>query len=57
MSGPKMLILRGNAAPAGNYPDEQGKVIAWPIGSDPVVLDQYSTTWRMQVFRPTTSKP
>ncbi len=29
----KMLILRGNAAKAGNYPDEQGKTIAWPMGA------------------------
>lgn len=29
----KMLILRGNSAPAGTYPDEQGKKIAWPIGA------------------------
>jgi len=51
----KMLILRGNSAPAGSYPDEQGKKIAWPIGAlhvwaasqyakrkgyDPVVLDK-----------------
>ena len=30
---PKMLILRGNSAGAGSYPDEQGKTIAWPIGA------------------------
>jgi len=51
----KMLILRGNSAPAGSYPDEQGNKIAWPIGAlhvwaaseyarrknfDPVVLDK-----------------
>jgi hypothetical protein len=29
----KMVILRGNSAPAGSYPDEQGKTIAWPIGA------------------------
>jgi hypothetical protein len=29
----KMLILRGNSAPAGSYPDEEGKNIAWPIGA------------------------
>jgi hypothetical protein len=29
----KMLILRGNAAKAGSYPDEHGKNIAWPIGA------------------------
>src|ERR1700682_2959201 len=29
----KMLILRGNAADAGSYPDEQGKTIAWPMGA------------------------
>jgi hypothetical protein len=28
-----MLILRGNSAPAGTYPDEQGKNIAWPFGA------------------------
>ena len=33
MSRPKMLILRGNSAPAGSYPDEQGKKIAWPVGA------------------------
>jgi hypothetical protein len=54
MANRKMLILRGNAAKAGHYPDEQGKTIAWPKGAlhvkaasdyakregyDPVVLD------------------
>jgi hypothetical protein len=54
MANPKMIILRGNAAPAGMYPDEQGKTPAWPNGAlhvkaakdyatregfDPVVLD------------------
>jgi hypothetical protein len=54
MSGPKMLILRGNSANAGTYPDEQGNNIAWPVGAlhvwaaseyarrnhyEPVVLD------------------
>lgn len=54
MPNPKMIILRGNAAPAGKYPDEQGKTPAWPNGAlhvkaaktyatregfDPVVLD------------------
>jgi hypothetical protein len=33
MARPKMLILRGNSADAGSYPDEQGKTIAWPIGA------------------------
>lgn len=33
MSHPKMLILRGNSAKAGTYPDEQGKNIAWPFGA------------------------
>ena len=33
MANSKMLILRGNAAKAGKYPDEQGKTIAWPIGA------------------------
>ena len=33
MAHRKMLILRGNSAPAGSYPDEQGKNIAWPIGA------------------------
>jgi hypothetical protein len=32
MSRPKMLILQGNSAPAGTYPDEQGKTIAGPLG-------------------------
>jgi hypothetical protein len=29
----KMLILRGNSAGAGSYPDEHGRTIAWPIGA------------------------
>lgn len=29
----KMLILRGNSAPAGTYPDEEGSNIAWPLGA------------------------
>jgi hypothetical protein len=33
MASNKMLILRGNAAGAGTYPDEQGKKIAWPSGA------------------------
>ena len=33
MAIPKMLILRGNSAGAGSYPDEQGKTPAWPIGA------------------------
>jgi hypothetical protein len=33
MADPKMVILRGNSAGAGSYPDEQGKTIAWPIGA------------------------
>ena len=33
MSRPKMVILRGNSAPAGTYPDEKGKNIAWPFGA------------------------
>ena len=56
MPNPKMLILRGNSAPAGNYPDESGNAnVAWPLGAlhvqaasdyarmrgyDPVVLDE-----------------
>ncbi|WP_156949007.1 hypothetical protein [Bradyrhizobium sp. WSM1417] len=56
MPNPKMLILRGNSAPAGNYPDESGNPnIAWPFGAlhvraaceyarrrgyEPVVLDK-----------------
>jgi hypothetical protein len=54
MPGKTMLILRGNAAGAGTYPDEQGNKIAWPngalhvkaasdfakrLGYDPVVID------------------
>lgn len=30
---PKMLILRGNDAKAGTFPDEQGNKIAWPNGA------------------------
>ena len=53
---PKMLILRGNSAGAGSYPDEKGNTnVAWPIGAlhvqaasdyarrrgyEPVVLDK-----------------
>ena len=33
MTNPTMLILRGNDSPAGTFPDEQGKKIAWPIGA------------------------
>lgn len=33
MARQKMLILRGNSAPAGSYPDEQGNKIEWPIGA------------------------
>jgi hypothetical protein len=55
MANRKMVILRGNPAKAGKYPDEQGKTIAWPKGAlhvkaasdyakregyDPVVLDE-----------------
>lgn len=51
----KMLILRGNSATAGSYPDERGNAIAWPTGAlhesaaseyarrsgyEPVVLDK-----------------
>src|SRR5260370_273439 len=55
MSRGKMLILRGNSADAGTYPDEQGNTnVAWPFGAlhvwaareyarrkdyEPVVLD------------------
>jgi hypothetical protein len=54
MPGRKMIILRGNSAGAGTYPDEQGQKIAWPFGAlhvsaareyarrnayEPVVLD------------------
>jgi hypothetical protein len=54
MADPKMVILRGNSAKAGHYPDEQGNYIAWPKGAlhvkaaeeyakrfkfDPVTLD------------------
>jgi hypothetical protein len=31
--GKKMLILRGNSAAKGKYPDEEGKNIAWPNGA------------------------
>ncbi|WP_426955707.1 hypothetical protein [Muricoccus radiodurans] len=33
MSRRKMLILRGNAAAAGMFPDERGVEIAWPSGA------------------------
>ncbi|MCP5420044.1 MAG: hypothetical protein H6970_03055 [Gammaproteobacteria bacterium] len=33
MSRAKMLILRGNSARAGTYPDEKGDKIAWPLGA------------------------
>ena len=33
MARQKMVILRGNSAPAGTYPDEQGKNVAWPVGA------------------------
>ena len=52
----KMLILRGNSAPAGSYPDEKGNPnVPWPIGAlhvqaatgyarlrgyEPIVLDK-----------------
>lgn len=29
----KMLILRGNPAPKGKYPDEHGNYPAWPKGA------------------------
>jgi hypothetical protein len=56
MAQPKMLILRGNSAGPGSYPDETGNTkVAWPIGAlhvnaardyarkrgyEPVVLDK-----------------
>jgi hypothetical protein len=56
MANPKMLILRGNSAGPGSYPDERGNNnVAWPIGAlhvqaaseyarrkgyEPVVLDK-----------------
>jgi hypothetical protein len=56
MANPKMLILRGNSAGPGSYPDETGNNnVAWPIGAlhvraasdyartrgyEPVVLDK-----------------
>ena len=33
MARRRMLILPGNAAPAGKYPDEQGNNIPWPDGA------------------------
>jgi hypothetical protein len=33
VSKPKMVILRGNSAAAGTYPDEQGKKIEWKLGA------------------------
>jgi hypothetical protein len=32
-SGPVMLIMRGNSAPAGVYEDENGNTPAWPKGA------------------------
>jgi hypothetical protein len=29
----KMVIMRGNPAPAGKYPDEKGANVAWPLGA------------------------
>jgi hypothetical protein len=33
MANPKMVILRGNSAKAGKFPDEKGNYPAWPIGA------------------------
>lgn len=33
MARPRMVVMRGNSAPAGKYPDEKGDNIAWPIGA------------------------
>lgn len=33
MARPKMVILRGNDAAAGTFPDETGAKIAWPLGA------------------------
>jgi hypothetical protein len=33
MAKPKMVIMRGNSAKAGKYPDENGNYPAWPIGA------------------------
>jgi alpha-beta hydrolase superfamily lysophospholipase len=33
VSRPKMLILAGNSAPAGTYPDEKGILKEWPRGA------------------------
>jgi len=33
MADPTMVIMRGNSAKAGHYPDERGNYIAWPIGA------------------------
>ncbi len=56
MATQKMLILRGNSAGPGSYPDENGSTkVAWPIGAlhvaaasnyarrrgyEPIVLDK-----------------
>lgn len=56
MANSKMVILRGNSAGAGSYPDEKGNAhVAWPIGAlhvqaasdyarkrgyEPIVLDK-----------------
>jgi hypothetical protein len=34
MATQKVLILRGNSAPAGSYPNERGNTnVPWPIGA------------------------
>ena len=49
MPNPKMLILRGNWAPAGNYPDEKGNTnVAWPLGA--LHVQAASDYARMRVY-------
>jgi hypothetical protein len=48
---PKMLILRGNSAPAGSYPDETGNAnVAWPIGA--LHVQAASDYARMRAYEP-----
>lgn len=43
----KMIILRGNDAEAGTFPDETGKKIAWPDGALHVAAaEDYARRWR-----------
>ena len=52
MGNPKMVILPGNAAKEGKYPDEQGNTPAWPKGalhvkaaSDYAMREGFDPSW------------